>query len=470
MFKEAIHNAFGKPNSPSHGFVISPTAKFLALDTDAISKELGISEAAVLRGRQDLPKTDSDFPDEVERKIVQKIEGIRKDTCDDYDGEMKAYEMRLSSVNFQSRVSEMTATALRADSDFKTTVQHAFLELDQLRKERDQAEADLNGFRDQNRLRRDAQLPHKPPFVSWSIIFLVLAVDTVFNGMFFGERVEGGLVQGFGEAIVFAFLNVACGYIIGRYGITKLLHVNPSDRAVGAIITLAFVIAMMTNNLFAAHYRFVLVTNGDVERATIIAFENIKRDILGVGDLKSWWLMAIGLAAAIVAGRDGWSMDDPYPGYGAKTRTYRARVDEFLSTKKDLMHQLTEDRDSASDYMRSSLKFLDASLNEYRGLLGARKKLYESFCTYLNDLEMTANHLLSSYRQKNIESRKAPPPGSFKEAYKITRPILQEPPSHEQDIRELSAILQTVSAEMTAQDAAIHDSHDAAITRINEIV
>lgn len=469
MIKQALDNVLGKPNSPSHGYVVNGTAKFLPLDVEAIKKELGVEETAVLRGRQNLPKEDADALDEVERAIIAKVEGVRKSTTDDYDAEMKAYSARLSAPTFHSRVAEMAAAARQAESDFETTIQHALMELTQLRDERVRAEADLNAFREQNRLRREASLPGWPWYLSFGFLGLIFAIETGFNGMFFGEKVEGGLAQGFVEAIVFAFINIVCGFGVGRYGATQLIHIRHSVKAFGAFVFLLSLSGVFLVNLIAAHYRSVLVADVDIERAAFIALENLQHSVFGIGDLKSWLLMGFGWVTAIAAAIKGWCWDEPYPGYGKKARVHSSSVDEFIFTKKSQMTKITEDRGNASVTMRSSMKLLEGSVAEFRNVLEMRTKFHNAFTSYLDDLEVAANDMLTAYRQKNAENRTTPAPAHFKTRYALTRPNMLAPSERADDVEEISSLVKDTRDQLQAMDKALHEAHDSAILRLNAI-
>ena len=457
MLKQAVENVLGKPSTPAHGYQVSGTAKFMQLDADAIRKELGVDESAVLRGRENLPKTDSDAPDDTERSIIKRIESFRQGTCNDYDGEMRAYEMRLSGLNVHARSTEITEAARKAEGDFESLVHHAVLELNQLRDERDRAKQDLQAFREQNRLSREASLPKWHPVLSWALLFFILAVETVFNGMFFGERVAGGLIQGFGEASLFAFVNVACGYICGRFGATKLIHIQPDVRVFGAGILTILFLALFANNLFAAHYRAVLVADVDVYQAATLAWQNMTSHPFSVGDGKSVQLMGLGLLAAVFAAMKGWSMDEPYPGYGDKTRIAMTKIDEFIGAKKDHLNEVTDACDRAAEQMKTSLKLLEGSLAEYQTILDARRRFHDAFVAHLDHLETVTNDLLTAYRQKNAETRQDLAPAYFKKFFSLPRPNIEAPSSQQEEVAARAAIIREVTERLKAQLDALHD-------------
>lgn len=466
MLKQAVENVLGKPNTPTHGYQVSGTAKFLQLDTDAIRKELGVDESAVLRGRQNLPKSDSDAPDDTERSIIKKIDAFRQAACNEYDGEMKAYEMRLGGHNVHARSTEISEAARKAEGDFEALVHHAVLELTQLRDERDRAGQDLQAFREQNRLSREACLPKWHPFLSWMLLFFILALETVFNGMFFGERVAGGLIQGFGEATLFAFVNVAAGFMCGRYAVPNLLHVSTNRRVIGGTTLFLLFITLVLNNLLAAHYRAVLVADVDVMEAAVLALKNMTDHPFSIGDGKSFQLMGLGFMAAVFAGMKGWAMDDPYPGYGDKTRLYMGKVDDFIALKKERLHDVTDACDAAAEHMKTSLKLLEGSLSGYKSILDARRRFHDAFVTHLGHLETVTNDLLTAYRQKNAETREDPVPAYFKKPYVMPRPNVEAPQSEEGEVAARAEIIREVTAQLQAKLDALHDGRKSTMTQL----
>lgn len=469
MLKQVVENVLGKPNTAAHGLHVNGTAKFLQLDADAIRRELGIDESAVLRGRENLPRTDSDSPDDTERSIIKKIESFRQCTCSDYDGEMRAYEMRLGGINVHARSVEIIQAARKAEGDFGALVENAVLELGQLRDERDRAKQDLQAFREQNRLSREASLPKWHPLLSWASLFFILAVETVLNGMFFAERVAGGLIQGFGEALIFAFTNVLCGYICGRFGVTKLIHVRTSFRLLGVLVIVPLCITLLFNNMFAAHYRAALLADIDTFQAAAFAWDNMTTRPFSFGDGKSVQLMALGLLAAVLAAMKGWFMDEPYPGYGNKTRVAVAKTDEFIGAKKDYLEQVTEAYDQAAEHMKTSLKLLEGSLAEYQTVLDARHRFHDAFVAHLDHIEATANDLLTAYRQKNTETREDSAPAYFKTPFSLPRPNIQTPASQQDEVASRAATIKDVTDQLRTQLDTLHGGRTKAMADLKAI-
>lgn len=469
MLKRAVTNMLGNPGKPTHGYLVQPMAKFQSLDVEAIRNELGLDETATIRGRQNLPQSDATAPDDTERAVIKKVELYRKQAKDLYDSEIQAYGERLKTLDLNFRALEMADAARKAESDFKTTIQHAVSELTQLREERDRAAADLHAFRELHRLSREPNLPSMPGYVSWAIILAVLAAETFLNGLFFGERVEGGMVQGFVEAFGFAFINVVVGCFLAAFAGRNLIHVSGQRRSLGVGILIMLLTALAFSNLLAGHYRGVLMADMEIETATTLALERLIANPLGIGDGKSWLLVGLGFIAATMAAIKVWKNDDPYPGYGDKYRAHMNTVDAFIAAKRARMDEITERRDEAHSGMMTSLKALDASLAGYRGILDNRRRFHESFVSYLDDLEGAANDLLTAYRQKNREARSAQAPEYFATPYVLARPQLEEPPSQERELAEMASLAREVGERLRQQQDALHDSNDQAIERLGTI-
>jgi hypothetical protein len=464
-----VNSVFGDPNTAAHSYVVSGTEKFLPLNIDKIRRDLGVDEAASLRGRQNLPLSDDDALDDMQRAIINDIEGRHKAATNGYTAEMKLYQGRFGTLSFLTNATEIIQAARNAEGSFAKLVIDAVMDLTRLRGERNDAERDLLSFREKNRLSHDASLPKWHPLLSYSLLFLILILETALNGHFFGERVAGGVVQGVAEAFLFAFANVFCGFVLGRVA-TRLTSINVSLKTMAGIALLVLSAAITVNNLFAAHYRNILV--GDIEMldAAALAWSSMKADVLGIHDIKSWQLFGLGFVAAAFAGIKGWYMDEPYPGYGDKTRFYKGRVDEFIAAKKYHLDQVTAEYDKAADTIRSNVKLLEGGLAHYRALVESRKAFHKDYVAYLDHLEKSANDLLTAYRQKNRETRSdGAAPQYFKTKYALPREALAEPSTEDEFLASASDVVKTTTQKLNDQLEGLHQARLKTMNDMNGI-
>src|SRR5207247_6250299 len=147
-------------------------------------------------------------------------------------------------------------------------------------------------------------------------------------------------------------------------------------KLVGILGCLLYVAWTFGFNLLVAHYRHTLGLVGlgvaQPEQAGRIAFESWLAHPFGVTDIQAWLLFALGCAFSLIAATDGWTMDDPYPGYGALARHQTKLIDEYIDQKKSLMDELQKVRDAALEKMESTARDIERRQAEYHPILGNR--------------------------------------------------------------------------------------------------
>jgi hypothetical protein len=245
---------------------------------------------------------------------------------------------------------------------------------DSLREEKSRLE-DLQTFKMENCLTRDAQYPSSP-VLAFGILSILVLVEAGINGVLFADSSDQGLFGGWLEALVLAITNAGAAFLLGRIAFPQLHGRSFSGKAAGAVISLAGVAALIAVNLAGAHYRdfkssspgaappppaavkhepaaLAGVRKGplaappahiaakpavaeppapqpvpqpaDKEKAREL--EAIARALANPFNFQSFmsvFLFVIGLCAAAVAALDGYKLDDPFPGYGKRHRQYAA--------------------------------------------------------------------------------------------------------------------------------------------------
>lgn len=459
-----METVLGDPNTTPHGYVVDGVSNFLDLDEPQIRKELGIDSSAVLRGQQNLPKADEETLEDVQQATISKMESYRKAANNDYDGNMKAYAARIAALSFLSDSSTIINSGIKAVGDFKALALNALMQIRHLKEARDAAAADLVAFREENRLTRGPSLPKWPWYFSAALIFFVLAIETAFNGMFFADRVFGGIVQGFTEALVFALVNVGFGYSAGRVA-TNLLHISKQRRVLGWLGLAVVAAVLLVNNLFAAHYRSVLTGDIDIMEATALAYASLIKAPFGILDGKSWQLMALGLSAAFVTAWKAWNMDDPYPGYGKLARNVEARKLEFINNKSAHIDSVTTAHDKTCKEIDASVKRLNNGLSEYQAVLANRGRFHDTYVAHLDLIERVGNSLLGAYKKKNREARKdeATPP-CLNHKYEISRVNIVKPTVDPDDVKNISEVVKTVTTQLQEQLKFVHEARVTTMT------
>lgn len=442
---------------------------FPQLDTVVIKKRLKLEEHGQERGRQNLPFADAKAFDDVEQGVVTLIE-MEKQTClDRVLGHLRTYKDRIAALGFEQKMFEFTNTANTALSDFKARVHQGHDELFQLRRDVVRIEAELESFRQQNRLERMAHYPDSR-LLHWGVISFIVLVESILNGIFLARGAELGLLGGVTQALVIALLNVGIGLTAGWFCLPQLVHRAWWRKIAGGLFAIGLVGFALVFNLAVAHYRDAL--GGPVpDEAMRTAWTSFVHDPLGVADVLSWLLCLLGVAFSITALFDGWKMDDAYPGYGRLARKQQTLNDDYASTKSELLEELEKIRDTAVKKLNQIAEDIQHRKSEYETILGARHKLQASFNQHLAHLQQCGNELLAVYREANRRFRvEEPAPAHFAEAWTLHSPAL---PAELTDNRVSETMLEQVVAdkfeELNRWSGEIRAAYDAAVLEYRKI-
>lgn len=193
-----------------------------------------------------------------------------------------------------------------------------------------QAMGYLNGFKDKNKLEREAK-ESKPHIYNFAIVGAVVLFEALLNAHF--HQGEGGLIEGAVVAFCISFINVAIAMVLG-FGFTyKNLYMSKKAVVLGWGCLLAFIVeAVYLNSLFAtfrAEYN-VLLSNPDLENVGKAATDAFGIALLKAHhvffldwpfkDMTSYLTFFVTLFFSCVAFYEGYVWDDPCPGYGERTR------------------------------------------------------------------------------------------------------------------------------------------------------
>jgi hypothetical protein len=261
-----------------------------------------------------------------------------------------------------------------------------------LREERSRL-ADLERFKAENGLTRDAHYPASP-LLGFGILAILILLEAAINGVLFADTSDRGLFGGWLEAMALAITNVGVAFLVGSIVLPQVNRRSLPAKAGAIAFSLAGLAALVAVNLFGAHYRDFRAAAAQVElaqvaqamprRDTVIAVpgqksasseatvaklrpatlpfpevaakpassagDKAKRseiDALGkvfeaplhLESFTSVFLLIIGLCAATVAAADGYKFDDPFPGYGKRHRRYaEARAANAAALRRILSH------------------------------------------------------------------------------------------------------------------------------------
>ena len=209
---------------------------------------------------------------------------------------------------------------------------------------------------------------------NFTVILVILAIESILNGTFLARGLETGLLGGIVEAFAIAAINVSFGFFLGNSVIRYVFHRSYILRVLAFIeIPISGAIAIFFN-LLVGHYRDAL-GGPDPAHASSTALYSFRLHPFDLAAIESWVLFALGLFFSTVAAVDGFKMNDPYPGYGKISRKHEEIIQEYTDEKANIVEDLSRTCDQALDYMRNARQNLAARRAELSMILDQRENL-----------------------------------------------------------------------------------------------
>jgi hypothetical protein len=441
---------------------------FPALNIDKLADDMELATLGADRGAREEPASDSVVFDEVENRIVERVETEKNAAHGLLLDQLRTYQERLSGLDFEGRFGTIRQAAPAAVTEFRAEAAQGRDELHSLRRHLRDLEMEHDEFRRRNRLKRTAHWASGGNLTVKVGILLALFVFEVFlNGFFLSKGSELGYLGGAVEAFTFALLNVVVSFLIAAAGVRQLNHRNYLRKLFGLISFVCYVALALGLNLALAHYREA--SGSLVADAGREVLARLQTNPLGIADVKSWLFFALGLLCSLIAFADAFLVFDPYPGYAPLEKRRAEAHDAYIRRKNDLIAQLLEIRDDAIEALEEANRDLSIRRGEHDAILEGRARLVRLFAAHQSSLDRAANALLSVYREANKRRRKTLPPARFSTAFALERfPVEQSllETSARDDLRRSIAESQAM---LVGQVQAIHAEFEKAFASYREI-
>ena len=285
-------------------------------------------------------------------------------------------------------------------------------------------QADLNRFKSEHHIYREASYPDSLGG-HLSFVFAALGIEALLNAYFFQN--ELGILGGAVTALFVSVVNITVAALLGvafRYhNYVRLWW----QGCLGWATLAVFMFWNMYFNSLISTFRFhfqeartLAAEKGIVDPSMTEPFQRALGEAMQVfvlnppfQDLESFLLFFVGVFLAIFAFYKGYTVDDPYPGYGAVSRPY----DE---AKKPIAPAIKE----VSDQLASTLAKHVANIQQVRAEL---MQSYHRLVQLQTSVETARNvcndqlahiildhaHMRRAYRQTNVSIRTTPAPVYF---------------------------------------------------------
>ena len=455
--------------SPAHHYRPATTI-FLDLSVDRIADEFRLAARGFERGSENRPTSDAQTMDDVEHQIIERIEAHKQDANVLYLDHLHTYDERLNALSFEERFATIQQAAPEAVGDFRAEATVGRDELFVLRRRLNESEIEREQFRKRHRIERPARLASPGKIVlKVGVLAVLFIIEVVINGSFLAKANIGGLLGGAAQAVTFAGLNIIASFFWGMVLIRLVNRRNYFLKLIGALSFLGYFAFAVALNLTLSHLREIPPVVALSDRVGQEVLERLLTAPLGLTDINSWILFAIGLVFSLIAMADGLMFFDPYMGYAGLERRWIEATRQFSSARGELIERLRDIREDATEAMNEAARDLSVRRSEYDSLLQARTRLAQRFEQHQNQIEQSARALIEIYREANRKARSAPPPDYFARAYHMDRISYAggEPSaSARENLRRMIAETQEL---LSQQIKAIHEAFDQAVRTYREI-
>lgn len=424
-----------------------------------MSTELKLKEQAQRLGNVGIPAIDAKSLSGPEAAIVQKIDTYRQGY---FDWAVARFNL-LSEDLGKLRVTSDVNRALSADQEFRRLAEGKLSEKDDdlraLANSAQNAQAELDSFRDTHRLEREAHWPSGAKrFMMFSIVAAVIALEGVMNAGFFSQGVSTGLIGGFVIAGGSAFANVLVAFLMGKFFIRYIHHRMIGAKVLGVCLSFMALSLIVIFGLAIAHLRDALTT--EVAEPAKVAFEALSAGALP-SDVMSWVLFVLSCLFGLVALFEGYATDDPYPGYGRISRRTQEVIDDYNAELEELRLELEELKQEELNRLDKVLKNAQNFIAVYESLIESKEAAALRLQTALHDADNSLKALLSEFRTENECHRN----GLARPKYFDETPPLRELPfpdfstaSDRDALREHSSLVQKLLEDVQYIRARIQEA------------
>jgi len=389
---------------------ITSTTIFPVLNLEKKKQVMKLAERGKSRGEKNEPSQELEILDEVEQQIIAYIETERKSVNEKLIDELSTYRSRITRLNINAVFQDILSKATNTQSAFSTLVtQGQNLNYTQ-KKAIVEAHKYLEAFKDEHNIKRPAQYP-KSKFYQIAIICVLITVESLINMNFFKLGEELGLLAGFLDALIVSLVNIGVGLLFGWKVMPLKNHKNLLLKFLGYGGFIVYLVFVLVFNVVVAHYRIAMIgQSGTATKDAIFTFLNSP---FKIEDLMSWILILLGIVFSFFAFSDGYSMDDPFPKYGALSRNKQELQDEYMEQIHLLYSEIDKIKDQTLKEISALLYQIDNRRTELRTIITYATQIINKYRKHIDYLEQCCRQLLSCYRDSNLQYRTEPAPRRF---------------------------------------------------------
>lgn len=385
---------------------------FPQLDLDKIEQDLKIREEATSNGERENPPTASDTLDYVESKIFRYFKDKSYDAYNITIEHLQYLESKIRQwrSNAYEQNAAFHAESANAESVFNTEQIVLSSRVNRLYQDSIDRKQQLEAFRKDHGREHPAHYPESYKY-HYGLLLLLIAIESMFNSIFFAKGHELGLLGGLITALVASFINVALGFFAGKYLYPRTNHRDTEQKVIGITLIILYLGIVILFNLAIGHFRDAY--SMQLEEPGRAAMASMGTSLFGIKEFESWILFCVGIFFSLSAFIDGVRIDDPYPGYGKLDQRFRLAETDYQNELSHVFSELDEIKEEKISNMQDSLSKMGDLSTWVMDSIRDRQEWAASYSTYVKYLEESCNELLRRYRSYNTHARKTVRPHYF---------------------------------------------------------
>lgn len=415
----------------------------------------------ISRGRDEArkgrPPSSATAPDHNESELRSEAEGWLSSELTLFSGKLSDISKASADIKQRTREFEHTCDQLLQED---TAVGAVRAELAGIRprlvnsaRARIRAETEYNYFRETNLITEEANYPESK---LWHFAMLALfALAEVMANAFFFENSEG-LLGGFVVALGIAVVNIGTAMVLGLLFRHKNLASTPHRFFGWVMAALCVVLVLFCNALFASFRSAYQVVADPSDAAQLgAAFRSAWPQAMGIFKLDmafrdhwSFLLFGIGLLLSGLAFWKGYTLEDPYPGYGRKDRTLKAAVaveEQDVAAARMRVRDMFHQRRTAVQAALAEPAALDGLLLRRISELELERELT---IARADAIRRDCATVVGAYRNANQAVSARPAPAYFRDPVELTTVVsLDAAEPLLVDMRQHAVVLKTLTKE-----------------------
>lgn len=410
---------------------------FTFLNRDEFLADHDVDALAKREARVNLPATSAMGMDANELTLIQQLTQAATAATHTLNNSLADIAKGILTIDVASEKAELDSAVNKIEAELKKEYSSQVAYLDELKNDAELRQEDVQKFKKDNRLRREASYKDSYGMLVATIL-LALVIETTLNSSLLADASDFGLFGGASQAIIISLINIILGLVIGMAIYPKINHIDKAVSSLGYIFLILGGAFVLVFNLLIGHYREVLIDNPD--DSGVAAVKQFSEGMFNLTEIESIFLVVIGLLVSGLSCWKGMIQNDKYPGYSHVSKQCSASKDRLYVAKEDVLNELNNISEECVQGLKDLLKKVSLDYSRCTTLFSTyeqQQKLYESY-TY--DLGQTGVIAISRYRQVNRSNRGDGAPDYFDEEVFINfnqKPVIPKIPDIKSSLNEV---------------------------------